>query len=265
MCGQFATGFSRNTVKNWPHICLKREAPASHPVPRGVPIREINQFRLICREDVKMFVLTINQRDSKESGDRVEELLETLGEIPALVPFQRSIGDEAIGVVQSAHIAVEVALEAIRERRWHIGIGVGPVEMAEGASINTAEGFGLVYARRAVNRAQRSTERIPLAVEGPSSEVAAEAEAVLRLIAQIVFTRTDAEWSVLDLMVPGVRGQQKAIAAALGISTQAVSKAISRSFWNEEWACRPAAARLLDLVAGPTALAPDTLAYNPRD
>lgn len=230
----------------------------------------------MCGEDGEMFVLTINQRDSRESGDRVEELLDLLSELPTLVPFQRSIGDEAIGVVQSAHVAVEVALAAIRERRWHIGIGVGPVnppstttqlessaQLAD-QSINDAEGFGLVYARRAVNRAQRSTERIPLAVEGPDGEAAAQAEAVLRLIAQIVFTRTEAEWSVLDLLVPGVRGQQKAIASALGISTQAVSKAIARSFWNEEWACRPAAARLLDLVSGPESLEPAGVPYNSR-
>ena len=55
---------------------------------------------------------------------------------------------------------------------------------------------------------------------------------------------TDAEWAVLDLLVPGVRGQQKPAAAALGITAQAVSQAVQRSYWNEEHACRPAAARL---------------------
>ena len=55
---------------------------------------------------------------------------------------------------------------------------------------------------------------------------------------------------MLDLLVPGVRGQQKPAAAALGITAQAVSQAVQRSYWNEEHACRPAAARLLTLAGG---------------
>ncbi len=60
--------------------------------------------------------------------------------------------------------------------------------------------------------------------------------------------RSVAEWRVLDLLTPGVRGQQKAVAQELGISTQAVSKALARAQWVEEHAARPAAARLLQLI-----------------
>lgn len=213
-------------------------------------------MRLIDGHTGGMYVLTINQRDSRESGDRVEELVAALGRLPAAIPFQRSFGDEAIGVVTEARTAVDAAMIALRARRWHVGIGVGSLHVPLPERIADAEGFGLVYARRAVNRAQKTGERVPLAVSGPDADVAAEAQAVLRLVGQIVATRTDAEWSVLDLMVPGVRGQQRAIADELGITTQAVSKAVVRSHWNEEWACRPAAARLLDLVRGPAALPP---------
>lgn len=210
-----------------------------------------------------MFVLTINQRDSREAGDRVEDLIRSLAPVPTLEPFRRSFGDEAIGVVADPAHALDAALVALRHRRWHVGIGVGPVQLPFPASLSDAEGFGLVYARRAVNRAQKTGERIPLAVAGPDADAAAEAEAVARLVGQIVTTRTEAEWSVLDLMVPGVRGQQKAIAAELGITTQAVSKAVVRSNWNEEWACRPAVARLLSLVAGPVELPAADYPYDP--
>ena len=71
---------------------------------------------------------------------------------------------------------------------------------------------------------------------------------LLRLLGQIVDGRTSAEWRVLDLLTFGVRGQQKTVAAELGISTQAVSKAVARAQWNEEYAARPAAARLLGLI-----------------
>ncbi|MHA7248281.1 hypothetical protein [Arthrobacter tecti] len=201
-----------------------------------------------------MFVVTINQRDSREVGDLVPELLREFRFLDAVVPFQRSVGDELQGVVDNAVAAVDVALKAIRFRRWHVGIGVGEVHMPLPERIVDAEGYGLVYSRRAVNRAQKTGERIPLVVEGPDSDVAAEAEAVLRLLGQIVYTRTEAEWNVLDLMTPGARGQQKFIAQELGITTQAVSKAVIRSHWVEEWATRPAAARLLDLAYGPVAL-----------
>lgn len=210
-----------------------------------------------------MYVLTINQRDSREAGDRVDELIGDLEGIPALLAFQRSVGDEAIGVVSEPKHAVDAAMVALRTRRWHVGIGVGSLELPLPADVADAGGFGLVYARRAVNRAQKTGERVPLAVAGADMDVAAEAEAVLRLIGQIVATRTGAEWSVLDLLIPGVRGQQKAIATELGITAQAVSKAVVRSHWNEEWACRPAAARLLGLVAGPAGLPPASYPYEP--
>lgn len=209
-----------------------------------------------------MYVLTINQRDSREVGDLVPELIRKLRHLPTVVPFQRSVGDEAQGVVDDPMVAVDAALIAVRQRRWHVGLGVGELLVPVPANILEAQGYGLVYARRAVERAQRTGERVPLAVAGPDSGIAAEAEAVLRLLGQIVATRTDAEWKVLDLLTPGARGQQKLVAEELGITTQAVSKAVVRSHWAEEWACRPAAARLLGLVSGPKELPPATLEYR---
>ncbi len=200
------------------------------------------------------FVLTINQRDSREVGDLVPELIRSLRHLPAAIPFQRTVGDEAQGVLAEASVAVEAALAAVRDRRWHVGIGVGELQVPLPADVNDARGYGLVYSRRAVERAQRSGDRIPLAVEGPDADLAAEAEAVLRLLGLIVAARTGAEWKVLDLMTPGARGQQKYVAQELGITAQAVSKAVVRSHWSEEWATRPAAARLLAQVYGPAAL-----------
>jgi hypothetical protein len=204
-----------------------------------------------------MYVLTINQRDSREVGDMVDGLVRSLRPVDTVVPFQRSVGDEAIGIVADARAAVDAALRAVRDRRWNVGIGVGsvgPVDpRARGGLPDTQDlrdvgGPGLVYARRAVEEAAAAGARVPLAVDGPDGQAAADAEAVLRLVGQLVLTRTDAEWAVLDLMVPGVRGQQKPVAAELGITVQAVSKAVRRSFWTEEHACRPAAERLLALV-----------------
>ena len=182
-------------------------------------------------------------------------MVRELRDADTVLPFQRSWGDELIGVVADPDTAVDVALRALRHRRWNVGVGVGPLTAADGTpglpdtqELGDVAGPGLVAARQAVEAAALSTARIPVAVSARNLEAAAQAEAVLRLVGQLVWTRTDAEWRVLDLMVPGVRGQQKLVAAELGITTQAVSQAVQRAFWTEEHACRPAAARLLALA-----------------
>jgi hypothetical protein len=123
-----------------------------------------------------------------------------------------------------------------------------------------------------VDRAKKTGERVPLSVRagnsarsigansggslpsgrarGAAADDAAAAEAVLCLLGRLVRDRTDAEWRVLDLLRPGTRGQQARVAARLGISPQAVSKAVFRSGWQEEQGARAAAATLLELADG---------------
>jgi hypothetical protein len=129
-----------------------------------------------------------------------------------------------------------------------VGIGVGPLGEPLPADIHDVTGLGLVYSRRAVERAQHIKDEAAISVDGADRGLAAEAAAVLRLLALTVARRTTAEWRVLELLTPGVRGQQKAVAEALGITAQAVSKAIARAHWNEEFDARPAAAHLLRLM-----------------
>ncbi|GAA2200890.1 hypothetical protein [Sinomonas flava] len=199
-----------------------------------------------------MFTVTINQRD-RQAGDRVPALLKALARLRPEVPFDRTVGDEAQAVFADASSAVEAALVALRpdacgEVRWNVGIGVGAVDEPLPLGVGDARGPSLVYSRRAVERAQSSGDAAAIAVEGPDAGLAHDAEGVLRLVGLTVAKRTLAEWRVLDLLTPGVRGQQKAVAEALGITTQAVSKAVARAHWAEEWAARPAAARLLGLL-----------------
>ncbi len=195
-----------------------------------------------------MFTLTINQTDRRRDGDRVPQLLKDLRHIPARLDFDRSVEDEVQGILDRPHQVVDAALIALRSGAWYVGIGVGPVNEPLPDRIRDASGHGLVYARRAVDRLRSGKDRIPVAVEGPLADLAAESEAVLRLLGHIVHDRSAAEWRVLDLLTPGVRGQQKAVAKELGITTQAVSKAVARAQWHEEHAARPAAARLLGLI-----------------
>lgn len=213
-----------------------------------------------------MFVLTIDQRGSTGDRDRVPELISELAALPALgggAAFERSVGDEVQGVLADPAAVVDVALHALRSGRWYVGIGVGQVFLASGASSREGSGTGFVAARRAVEAAKAAAPLIPLSVVsgtigkdvgGDSAgdegvRACANAEAVLRLLGRLVQERTEAQWRVTDALRrlgPERHGQQKQVARELGISEQSVSRTLVRSGWQEEWAARPAAAMLLE-------------------
>ena len=201
-----------------------------------------------------MYVLTIDQRNSTNEPDRVPALLKHLDGVPTAVPFERSVGDEIQGVLAAGEDVIEAALRCLRAGGWYVGIGIGTVQRPLPVTPREGRGSAFVAARAAVERAKKTGDRAPLAVEGTGG--AADAEGVLSLIGRFVMHRTDAEWRILDLLEPQQRGSQSAVARTLDISPQAVSKAVFRSAWIEEWAARPAAAVLLQLAddnAGKTA------------
>lgn len=212
-----------------------------------------------------MYVLTIDQRGSQHSRDLVPEFLALLGDVPSVMAFERSVGDEVQGVFDDPDAVVEVALRALRADHWYVGIGLGGVDLPLPTSPREASGTAFVAARRAVDRAKKTGERVPLSVQsGPGRpttpkassagvttsghDPVAAAEAVLVLTGNLVRNRSAAEWRVLDQLTPGVRGQQTAVAKALEISPQAVSSAIFRAGWQEEQGGRAAAALLLGLA-----------------
>ena len=211
-----------------------------------------------------MYVLTIDQRGSSTDVDRVPDLI---SELAGLTPaaFERSVGDELQGLVADPAEVVDIALYALRGGHWYVGIGIGTVVLAPGASPREGAGTGFVAARKAVEMAKAAAGQVPLSVVsgsiGRTAEVpqharegavaCANAEAVLRLIGRLVQERTDAQWRVVDRLRPlrdggGGHGSQKLVAKELGITEQSVSRAVLRSGWQEEWAARPAAAMLLE-------------------
>ncbi|MSR98839.1 MarR family transcriptional regulator [Arthrobacter sp. BL-252-APC-1A] len=199
-----------------------------------------------------MFVLTIDQKGSRSSQDRVPELLALLRPLGMELPFERTVGDEAQAVVSSPDAVVDAALLALRQGGWSVGIGVGTVGLPLPRSSREAGGAAFIAARAAVERAKKTGDRPPIAVSaapdaGPSAaEAAAHAEAVLVLIARLVCGRSEAEWRILEHVDPHKWGAQSAAARMLGVSSQAVSNAVQRAGWQEEWAARPAAAVLLE-------------------
>src|SRR5688500_15169762 len=115
-----------------------------------------------------MYVLTVDQRNSTHEPDRVPELLEQLADVPAAIPFERSVGDELQGVLASPEEVVDAALRCLRGGGWYVGIGIGTVELPLPATPREGRGSAFVAARAAVERAKKTGDRAPLAVEGPS-------------------------------------------------------------------------------------------------
>ncbi|KLU11528.1 hypothetical protein [Kocuria sp. SM24M-10] len=203
-----------------------------------------------------MYVVSLDQRH-REAGDLAPALLRRLGDLGTVVPFQGARAHAVQGITADPAEAVAAALAGLRGEAWRVGIGVGPVGLetvtgSDGRTGLRADGPGTVQAHHAAAAAAR-TGRVPVCVAAEDAAAAARAQSVLRLLGRIVAQRTAAEWRVVDLLVPGARGQQKVVAGELGITPQAVSKAVARALWQEEWDARPAAARLLELCAPPGA------------
>lgn len=192
-----------------------------------------------------MFVLTIDQRDSRADTDRVGDVLAMLND-PALATgrvrrFERTAGDEVQGVVEDPDLVVALALTLVREGHWSVGIGTGGVRQPLPRSARAGAGAAYEHARAAVERAKRSQDRV--AVVGPDTPAVEQAEGLLALLSAIVQRRSAAGWEAVDLVAGGM--PQTEAAARLGISKQALSQRLQAGWWPHETRVRPVAARLL--------------------
>jgi hypothetical protein len=193
------------------------------------------------------YVLTVDQRASRRSPDRVPEVLRRLnGAVPTLLGFERTAGDEFQGLLAEPNDVVEVVLHLVRSGDWSVGVGAGPVQTPLPQSTRAGAGPAFLSARRAVDAAKQRPTRI--AVRGVAPADAGDAQAVLSALAVIVERRSDQAWEAIAL-VGGGRTQADA-AAALGISRQAVGQRLAAGLWDLERDLRPAAARLLARAAG---------------
>lgn len=194
-----------------------------------------------------MFVVALSPRprsvtDVAAAG---EALWHQLGQVHTHAPFTALSGQLLLGVPADAAAAVDAVLRVARLNFCNIGLGIGPLHTPVPEDAEQIDGRAL---RRALQAAGHRGERVPICVSGPAAELDTGIEGLLRLLGQSIRTRTEAEWAVVDLMTPGVRGQQRAIAQALDITPQAVSAAIVRSGFNDEHDARAGVARLLQLA-----------------
>jgi hypothetical protein len=193
------------------------------------------------------YVLTVDQRASRRSPDRVPEVLRRLnGAVPTLLGFERTAGDEFQGLLAEPDDVVEVVLHLVRSGDWSVGVGAGPVQTPLPQSTRAGAGPAFLSARRAVDAAKQRSTR--LAVRGVAPADAGDAQAVLSALAVIVERRSDQAWEAIALVGAG-RTQAEA-ATELGISRQAVGQRLAAGLWDLERDLRPTAVRLLTRAAG---------------
>jgi hypothetical protein len=193
------------------------------------------------------FVLTVDQRASRRTADRVADVLRELNaSVPAVLGFERTAGDEFQGVLAEPDDVVDVVLRLVRLGGWSIGVGAGPVQTPLPASTRAGAGPAFLSARRAVDAAKQRPTR--LAVRGAVPADAGDAQAVLSALAVVVERRSDQAWEAIALVEAG-RTQAEA-AGELGISRQAVGQRLAAGLWDLERDLRPTAARLLARAAG---------------
>ena len=65
-----------------------------------------------------MYVLTVDQQSSRTEPDRIPELLNAVDDVSTVLPFVRTVGDEAQAVLESAPQVVHACVAMARAGQW---------------------------------------------------------------------------------------------------------------------------------------------------
>lgn len=173
-----------------------------------------------------MFVLTIDQRDSRTSDDAVPGVLEALDAIGTVVPFARTIGDEVQGVLDDPAAVAEAVRRIAVASGWHIGIGIGDVEQPLPTATTEARGQAFYAARQAVESAKSAPAHLVVRA-GDEDGQQSLAEAALRLLVNTLGELRTQSRGYVNHRLDHPDATQAEIAALFGVSQQAVSRVLA--------------------------------------
>jgi hypothetical protein len=188
-----------------------------------------------------VFVLTVDQQNSRRNPDLVEAALARLRSLPTVRRFERTVGDEFQGVLDDEVSVLDAILDLVRDGHWSIGAGIGAVELPLPPSTRAGRGPAFIRARTAVEAAKRHPQHV--AVRGDDEPAAQDVAGPLGLLCAVIADRTPAAWEAIDLARAGL--SQAEVAAKLGITRQAVGQRLAAAHWREELQVRPTLVRLL--------------------
>jgi len=194
-----------------------------------------------------MFVITADQVASRRQADRAGDMIARLEQRHGdalLLPPDQTAGDEIQLLTASAATALGIVLDATRDGRWSVGLGIGGLRTPLPDAARKASGTAFIAAREAVQAAKRADGRFALraasahldsaGIEDPADSTlgAAGVEALVRLLVLLRERRSEFGWEVVDLAQAGHR--QKDIARELAISAAAVSARLKAAAWRAE-------------------------------
>lgn len=222
-----------------------------------------------------VFVFTIDQVASRSGTDQVPVLLTNLKDLPTVIPFSRTVGDEVQGVLDDPAAAVEVLRRVLAEDNWHTGIGIGPLKAEDRNLQRSADGTSASFAlaREAVEAAKKKPGRAQVAVRavGPddlADDIEASADgsptgepstpaspaahlgALLDLWAGVVGQRTASQREIIAAANAHPNATQAELAKTLGMTQQGVAKSLAASLWRQERGILPLVERLFSEAAG---------------
>lgn len=169
---------------------------------------------------MRVIVVTVDQRGSREASDAVDAALEAHRDLALLRPLERTAGDEFQGVLDDPAVLTALLERLLRSGGWHVGIGAGEVENPLPESTRAGRGPAYVAAREAVTGAKSAPWRLRVAGDEPAA--ARRLESAVWLWAAVLDRRSVRGWEVADLVDTGLR--YDAVAQRLGISQSAVSQ-----------------------------------------
>jgi hypothetical protein len=187
-----------------------------------------------------MIVVTADQKRSTRHGDRVPEALGALATDPPAgirLPFERTVGDEIQGLLDSPAAVVWAVTRLVRIGGWRIGIGLGDVARPLPDTTRAATGSAFVAAREAVNASHSvpTDLRVLRAAVGADGygqdEPTRQAESALWLLTAVLRRRTAEGWEIAEMAESGLSGRE--MAARLRISPSAVSQRLARACTQE--------------------------------
>jgi len=166
-----------------------------------------------------VMVLTVDQRASRSSPDRVPDALALLADLPLRLPFERTAGDEIQAVLDDPAVLPPAVERLLRRGSCHIGIGIGPVDEPLPDSARAGNGEAYLHARAAVTAAKTSPWHLRVLADDADAR---DLESVLWLWAAVLDRRTGKGWEVTDLVDQGLSYDEAG--RRLGISQSAVSQ-----------------------------------------
>ncbi|RKQ36474.1 winged helix-turn-helix transcriptional regulator [Kocuria tytonis] len=192
-----------------------------------------------------MFVLTIDRRASRreQHGPSMREqrhVLQSHLPRPAL-DWDINAGDELQALYDDAARVLDAVLALALTDRWHVGLGIGAVDLPLAGSVRESTGPAFIAARDAVNAAKD--------LETPAVRGDAWAErsgAVLALLCAVRARRSAAGREAAELADAGLT--QLEIAERLGIGQSSVSRRLRAAMWQQDVEARQALVALLELA-----------------